>query len=140
MPEILKISSSSELREPILRERLERGYCSRLQGFFASHNGKETGLLLHEDWSDRKSGLIYEIFVLPSFRRKGLGALLLICAEQYAIQLGCDVIRLKPHAIAQEPDNITLKNWYGKNNYQPCADNHEFMTKYLNSSILSIDF
>ena len=94
---------------------------------------------MHEDWSDRKSGLIYEIFVLPSFRRKGLGALLLICAEQYAIQLGCDVIRLKPHAIAQEPDNITLKNWYEKN-YQPCADIDEFMTKYLNSSILSIDF
>ena len=139
MPEILKISSSSELREPILRERLERGYCSRLQGFFASHNGKETGLLLHEDWSGRKSSLIYEIFVLPSFRRKGLGALLLICAEQYAIQLGCDVIRLKPHAIAQEPDDITLKNWYEKN-YQPCADINEFMKKYLNSSILSIDF
>lgn len=41
--------------------------------------------------------------------------------------------------IAQEPDNITLKNWYEKN-YQPCADIDEFMTKYLNSSILSIDF
>ena len=114
MPEILKIPSSSELREPILRERLERGHCSRLQGFFASHNGKESGLLLYEDWSDRKSGLIYEIFVLPSFRRKGLGALLLIYAEQYAIQLGCDVLRLKPYALAQESDNITLKKWYKK--------------------------
>ena len=111
MPEILKLSSPSDLREPILRERIERGYCSRLQGFLASHNGEEAGLLLYEDWSERKSGFIYEIFILSSFRKKGLGTLLLLYAEKHAIQLNCDVLRLKPYALAQEPDNILLRNY-----------------------------
>ena len=140
MPEILKLSSPSDLREPILRERIERGYCSRLQGFLASHNGEEAGLLLYEDWSDRKSGFIYEIFILSSFRKKGLGTLLLLYAEKHAIQLNCDVLRLKPYALAQEPDNILLRNWYEKNGYQQYTEDCEFMTKYLKSPILSINF
>ena len=140
MPEILKLSSPSDLREPILRERIERGYCSRLQGFLASHNGEEAGLLLYEDWSERKSGFIYEIFILSSFRKKGLGSLLLLYAEKHAIQLNCDVLRLKPYALAQEPDNILLRNWYEKNGYQQYTKDCEFMTKYLKSPILSINF
>ena len=140
MPEILKLSSPSDLREPILRERIERGYCSRLQGFLASHNGEEAGLLLYEDWSERKSGFIYEIFILSSFRKKGLGTLLLLYAEKHAIQLNCDVLRLKPYALAQEPDNILLRNWYEKNGYQKYTKDCEFMTKYLKSPILSINF
>ena len=140
MPEILKLSSPSDLREPILRERIERGYCSRLQGFLASHNGEEAGLLLYEDWSERKSGFIYEIFILSSFRKKGLGTLLLLYAEKHAIQLNCDVLRLKPYALAQEPDNILLRNWYEKNGCQQYTEDCEFMTKYLKSPILSINF
>ena len=140
MPEILKLSSPSDLREPILRERIERGYCSRLQGFLASHNGEEAGLLLYEDWSERKSGFIYEIFILSSFRKKGLGTLLLLYAEKHAIQLNCDVLRLKPYALAQEPDNILLRNWYEKNGYQQYTKDCEFMTKYLKPPILSINF
>ena len=140
MPEILKLSSPSDLREPILRERIERGYCSRLQGFLASHNGEEAGLLLYENWSERKSGFIYEIFILSSFRKKGLGTLLLLYAEKHAIQLNCDVLRLKPYALAQEPDNILLRNWYEKNGYQQYTKDCEFMTKYLKSPILSINF
>ena len=140
MPEILKLSSPSDLREPILRERIERCYCSRLQGFLASHNGEEAGLLLYEDWSERKSGFIYEIFILSSFRKKGLGTLLLLYAEKHAIQLNCDVLRLKPYALAQEPDNILLRNWYEKNGYQQYTKDCEFMTKYLKSPILSINF
>ena len=140
MPEILKLSSPSDLREPILRERIERGYCSRLQGFLASHNGEEAGLLLYEDWSERKSGFICEIIILSSFRKKGLGTLLLLYAEKHAIQLNCDVLRLKPYALAQEPDNILLRNWYEKNGYQQYTKDCEFMTKYLKSPILSINF
>ena len=140
MPEILKLSSPSDLREPILRERIVRGYCSRLQGFLASHNGEEAGLLLYEDWSERKSGFIYEIFILSSFRKKGLGTLLLLYADKHANQLNCDVLRLKPYALAQEPDNILLRNWYEKNGYQQYTKDCEFMTKYLKSPILSINF
>ena len=133
MPAILKLPPSSNLRDPILRERMERGYCNRLQGFLASQNSEEAGLLLYEDWSDKKFGFIYEIFILPLFRKKGMGTLLLMYAEQHAIQLNCEIIRLKPYALAQEPGNILLKNWYGKNGYQQCMDGHEFMKKYLNT-------
>ena len=111
-----------------------------MQGFLASHNGEEAGLLLYEDWSERKSGFIYEIFILSSFRKKGLGTLLLLYAEKHAIQLNCDVLRLKPYALAQEPDNILLRNWYEKNGYQQYTKDCEFMTKYLKSPILSINF
>ena len=106
----------------------------------AAYLGEEAGLLLYEDWSERKSGFIYEIFILSSFRKKGLGTLLLLYAEKHAIQLNCDVLRLKPYALAQEPDNILLRNWYEKNGYQQYTKDCEFMTKYLKSPILSINF
>lgn len=131
MPEILKLSFPSNLREPILQERIERGRCSRSREFLALQNGEEVGLLLYDDWSDRKSGFIYEIFILPSFRKMGFGTLLLLHAEQYAIQLGCEFIRLKSYALTQEPDDISLKIWYKKNGYRQCRDDHELMIKRL---------
>ena len=69
-----------------------------------------------------------------------MGTLLLLYAEKHAIQLNCDVLRLKPYALAQEPDNILLRNWYEKNGYQQYTKDCEFMTKYLKSPILSINF
>jgi GNAT superfamily N-acetyltransferase len=129
MPEISKVANLSELRSTTLRKRAERGHSARSCEFLASVHGEEAGLLSYEDWSDRESGFIYEIFVLPSFRRRGVGESLLYCAQRYALQLGCTSVRLKPYALDQQPDKSRLIAWYTRAGYHPTTDDPEYMEK-----------
>lgn len=131
MPGISNVVALGDLKSATLRERAERGHCSRSREFLASVNGEEAGLLSYEDWSDGRAGFIYEIFVLPSFRRQGIGQSLLSYAERYAIQLGCKLVRLKPYALDQEPDQSRLIAWYTRAGYLQTANDQEHMEKLL---------
>lgn len=131
MPEISKLLRLSDLRNAVLRERAERGHCPKSHEFIASMNGEEAGLLSYEDWSEKELGFIYEIFVLPSFRRQGIGEFLLTQAESYAHKIGCKSVRLKPYPLEQEPDRNRLIAWYAKTGYRRMTDAPELMEKHL---------
>lgn len=131
MLEILKLSRLSDLRDATLLECARRGHCSRSLEFLAITNGQEAGLLSYEDWSDCASAFIYLIFVLPSFRRQGIGASLLMKAESYAFQLGCKSIRLMPYSLDPAQDQGQLIAWYKKKGFSPIIDNCARMEKHL---------
>lgn len=133
MLNISPISLPSDLQSRVLRERAERGHCVKSREFVASIDGEEAGLLSYEDWSNRKPGFIYEIFVLPSFRRRGVGNSLLAHAEIYARQIGCKSVRLKPYSLDQEPDQSQLIAWYAKAGYRQVPDDPEHMEKHLHA-------
>lgn len=133
MLHISKISLPSGLQSTVLRERAARGHCAKSQEFVASLDGEEAGLLSYEDWGNKKPGFIYEIFVLPSFRRRGVGNSLLAYAESYAQQLGCNSVRLKPYALDQEPEQSQLIAWYAKAGYCQRPDDPEHMEKHLHA-------
>lgn len=52
------------------------------------------GMLSYEDRSDTALAFIYEIFVLPRFRERGVAAMLLSHAEAFAVRQRCQVVRL----------------------------------------------
>lgn len=131
MPVISKIDCPSVIHDITLRKRAEKGHCSRSQEFVALLNGQEVGLLSYEDWSENQLGFIYEIFVLPPFRRQGIGEALLSHAESYAQQLGCKSVELKPHPLDQKPDKKQLISWYMKASYRASVEIAEHLEKFL---------
>lgn len=133
MLKILRVSSPSDLRSTTLREREERGHCAKSQDFVASLDTEEVGFLSCEDWTARKPGFIYEIFVLPPFRRRGIGSSLLSFAENYALTLGCKSIRLKPHSLDHELAQSRLIVWYKSAGCGHTLDDPEHMEKKLHA-------
>jgi len=133
MLDISKVLQLTSLQSAALRERAERGHCPRSKEFLASQDGEEAGLLSYEEWGNNEPGFIYEIFVLPAFRRQGVGKVLLAHAESYALQLGCKSIRLKPYALDQEVDQSRLIAWYAKAGYRQVPGDHEHMVKVLHA-------
>ncbi|EIU7089663.1 GNAT family N-acetyltransferase [Pseudomonas aeruginosa] len=131
MYKVLKIDSIDALKSPVLYERAKRAHGGRSQEFVMIASGHEAGLLSYEDWRQQSDGFIYEIFVLPEFRQQGIGAMLLSYAENYALQLRCARIRLKPYPLDQETDPERLVAWYTKNGYFQIPDEPEILEKSL---------
>lgn len=129
-----KLPYPSSLRSQTLRDRIDRGHASRSIEFLATVDSEEAGFLSYEDRSDERLGFIYEIFVLPSFRNRGVGIYLLSQAEQFATQLNCNVARLKSYALDHETDPDRLTAWYTKAGYLPIADDPEHLQKQLGAS------
>lgn len=131
MLQISRIHLPEGLKSEVLSEHAARGHCDRSQEYVALMDGEEAGLLSYEDWSDQSVGFIYEVFVLPGYRRRGVGAHLLLYAESRALQLFCKLLRLKPFALDQEPDETRLVAWYTKMGYSWSPVDHEVMEKCL---------
>ena len=131
MLQVIKINVLSEVKNEVLHDRAKRARNARTQEFIAVTNGTEHGLLSYEDWSDKSLGFIYEIFVLPSYRKQGIGAALLSYAEDLAIQLKCMYIQLKPYSLDQDTDQGLLISWYVEKGYIRKSDDKELMEKKL---------
>lgn len=131
MPEVIKIHTSDDVKNETLRERAIRAKCRRSLDFIVIGSGTEIALLSYEDWSEQSVGFIYEIFVLPPYRQKGLGSFLLLYAEDLAVKLGHTTIRLKPHALDEDIDQERLVTWYAKKGYLRDAVETEIMEKSL---------
>ncbi len=131
MRDISTVHSFNDLKNEVLRERAKRAHGGRSQEFVVVIDREEAGLLSFEDWSDQSLGFIYEIFVLPKFRQQGIGASLLLYAEDHALQLRCTSVRLKPYALDQETDQDRLVTWYARKGYIQKSDKPEVMEKDL---------
>lgn len=108
-----------------------RAHSGRSKEFVARVDGEKVGYLSYEDWQDRSQVFIYEVFILPAFRRQGIAALLLRHAEGIAIQLHCKSVRLKPYALDQEPDTSRLITWYLSVCYSSTSDQPEVLEKWF---------
>ena len=135
MLNISKIAGPEAIFDNALRERAVRAHGGRSYEFIALINDEEAGFLSYEDWSDKASAFVYEIFVLPSFRRQSIGSKLLSHAERHAIHLNCNRIRLKPHALDDKPSLSCLREWYASLGYQAVTDGQEHMEKALHGNI-----
>jgi len=126
---INKINGFNEVKNSIIKKRAQRASNGRSQEYIAIFEGAEAAFLSFEDWSDRSIGFIYEIFVLPAFRRQGIGTELLSYAESLAISLGCSVIRLEPYAFDRSVSSELLVSWYRNNGYDIMTSDAEKMEK-----------
>lgn len=131
MREILRVHSSGSLKDEVLRNRAKQAHNPRSQEFVMVIDGEEAGLMSYEDWSHQSVGFIYEIFVLPKFRRQGIGASLLSYGEELAVRLGCTHIRLQVRAFDKTIEPEKLFSWYENTGYVEESGGSEYMSKII---------
>lgn len=117
MGEIKVIEHPRDIQDDTLRARAKRAHCALSKEFIAMVNDIEVGFLSYEICKSRSLGYIYEIFVLPCHRRKGVATYLLKAAEEYSFFMGRSIIRLKPYALDEETNTEKLFLWYSRNGY-----------------------
>lgn len=132
--EIEQRSSPEDIQDPLLRYRAQRGHGGRSREFVAVNQDVELGMLSYEDRSDTALAFIYEIFVLPQFRKRGVAAMLLSHAEAFAVQKQCEVVRLEPRPLDENPNLHQLESWYERAGYRRSAQHPELMEKSLSSA------
>lgn len=128
---IIRINNSNEIKNSTIQDRAKRASGGRSQEYVAIFEGAEAALLSFEDWSDKSIGFIYEIFVLPAFRKQGLGTELLSYAELLAVNLRCSAIRLEPNAFDRSVSSEFLVSWYRKKGYDYMTSDTDKMEKTL---------
>lgn len=131
MKNIFMINDPSDFNNELISCRAKRAHTSRSQDFVFMLDGEEAGFLSYENHNDKSIGFIYEIFVLPKFRRRGIGKSLLSYAENYAYQLQCNVVELKPCVLDQGMDLEQLESWYVNMGYAKKLDDPDKMEKHL---------
>jgi GNAT superfamily N-acetyltransferase len=131
MLEIVKITNGIELKNEVLSEMACLARSGRSREFVALVGSSESAFLSYEDTPNRSIGFVYEIYVLPEFRRQGIGANLLSYAESLATELGCIRIQLKVHAFDRTVDMEWLASWYKNKGYVKKNDEPEIFEKLL---------
>ena len=120
---ILKeIDDPDEIDNYEIRERAKRNRCSRSVQYLATVEDAEAGYLSFDDKSEIGVGVIYEIYVLPSFRRRGVGTNLLKCGEEIARVIGCERVVLEPEPFDRSIKKEILIHWYESFGYKLLAN------------------
>jgi GNAT superfamily N-acetyltransferase len=131
----VEIEETSQVTQPLLRERVANGKRLGTREFVVLIDGQEAGLLIFEALSNGSFGLVYEIYVLPEFRGMGVGNLLLSRAETVALDSACNVLRLSARSLDQEFINDeSLMSWYGRKGFTRNACEPGWMQKNLTSA------
>ncbi|EJG0781649.1 GNAT family N-acetyltransferase [Vibrio parahaemolyticus] len=129
---INEVSSFEEVKNKTIRHRVKRASTGRSLEYVANLDGYEVGLLsleLGRHPSDQ--GFIYEVYLLPEFRSKGVGEKLMIHAESQARTLGCKSVRLEARAFDNTIETQWLISWYRKQGFEMIAGSTEYMEKSL---------
>jgi GNAT superfamily N-acetyltransferase len=123
---ITEFMQPADLGNDLIRERASYPKGKRSRQFLARVNGREAGYLCYDDRSDMKikTGVPYEVFVLPEFRRQGVGSRVLSFAEELALSLNCSRMRLRPTSfdIDQSVTQEQRKSWFTKMGYRLACD------------------
>lgn len=130
MLEIKKIELT-HVKNNCLKERIERASSGISTEYIAFMDGIEVGVLSLEYWAKISSAFIYEIYVLPDYRRKGIGEKLLTFAEEEAIQLHCDHIKLEPNNFDRTITIEKLISWYERHGYKKDNTSDDYWIKSL---------
>lgn len=128
---IKEIKTPEVVENLTLRNLAEKAKSARSREFIAEQYGCEAGFLCYEDWSDRSSGFIYELFVLPEWRNRGIGSCLLSYSENLATSLGCNLIQLAPYAFDKTLSLDCLISFYERKGFSENLGDPSKMQKTL---------
>jgi GNAT superfamily N-acetyltransferase len=140
MLEIIKIANGAELKNEVLSGMASRARSGRSQEFVALVDSSESAFLSYENTPDRSIGFIYAIYVLPTFRGRGIGANLLLYAEALATKLGCTRLQLEVHPFDHAVEKEWLVTWYENKGYVKRGDKPEIFEKFLVENASNISF
>lgn len=115
--ELKEIKEPSTIKRSALRERAERGLAKISHKYLAFLDGEEVAFVVLDLWRPPRPMVIYEVFVDPEFRRKGIGANVLLKIEPIASEKGYSEIVLVPRPLTEEVSDEDLVRWYQKQGY-----------------------
>lgn len=105
-----------QIADEKIRERWKHaGQNSRR--FVAKENEHEVGFLAVDVIPEHEHFIIYEIYVLVSFRRRGIGMELLKAAENLARELGYDWSLVTARTLSEDFSQLDLEAWYRRVGY-----------------------
>jgi GNAT superfamily N-acetyltransferase len=131
MLKICEVNDLEVILNKELRSRAERARNRRTTEFLAVDKDVEVALIVYEDWSEKSLGFIYEVYVLPAFRKNGFGVDLLTFAYSRAEELGCKTIELNARPFDQSIKQEWLYSWYEKNGYVKVNEDSERMELHI---------
>jgi len=127
--QIVQLVDSHSVANEALRDRAvssSRGQYTKQ--YVVYDQGNEVAFLSVDPRPDLNLFVIYEIFVVPEIRFRGMGTRVLLAAENLARQAGFPRTRLVPRALGNPPgeererQTAKLIEWYERHGYRAAAD------------------
>lgn len=122
MIEIREIGRPDELQDELLRQRGTRCRKDNSQQFIVTVGGCEAGFMSIDQRPELRCTVIYEIFVLPKFRCRGLASSRIQMAEALARSVSHSRTVLSPHSLDSNTDQRWLQQWYERKGYKPIGE------------------
>lgn len=127
--QIVEVGDSRSIVNDALRDRaLHSSRGCYTKHYIMYDQGSEVGFLSVDSRPDLNLLVIYEIFVAPEIRRRGIGTRVLLAVENLARGTGLPRVRLIPKALGYPPgderDRETGKliEWYERHGYRATVD------------------
>jgi GNAT superfamily N-acetyltransferase len=127
--QVVEVADSRTVVNDALRDRaLHSSRGCYTKHYIVYDHGSEVAFLSVDPRPDLNLLVIYEIFVAPEIRRRGIGTRVLLAVENLARDTGSPRVRLIPKALGYPPgderDSETTKliEWYERHGYRATAD------------------
>lgn len=127
--QIAELADPCTVVNQVLRDLAMRGSRGgNTKHYVVYDQGSEVAFLSIDPRPDLNMLVIYQIFVLPEIRRRGVGTRVLLAAENMAMGAGFPSVRLLPTALGYPPgrerdrETANLIKWYERHGYRATAD------------------
>ena len=111
-------SSANFVRSSDLAARMAEASQTRIsRQYVARHGETEVGFTTLDHHLNHGILVLYELFVLPQFRRRGFGRAIVRAAERFAVQHSYSLMRVKPHPLESSISQETLRQFYASEGF-----------------------
>jgi GNAT superfamily N-acetyltransferase len=113
-----------------IREQIECAPPSRgASQYVVYRDGREVAFVSLDHFPDSTDIVIYEIFVDPAWRNRGIGTAIMKELELMALRRRCTKIMLCPQPLDSSISRDVLVRWYNQLGYRRSARSHDVMEK-----------
>jgi len=123
-----QVYAGDSVQSAEIRERLAQAPGSTSsrdsRQYLAIEDSVEVGFASVDIYASRRILVIYQLFVPPAHRKRGIGGLFLRHLERLAVKDGLELIRLKPKPLDASLSKEDLIRFYMSQGYRPSTDDH----------------
>ena len=129
---ISKVADIDNINNQKIKERALQSPESPVTKHYIAYDGNEEIGFLSLDITENEDYLVlYEIYIEPSLRNKGIGTTLLKLIEHKAKELNYKQIYLRPEPLDKDLSRDQLIDWYVKKGYKHRPDVNEELYKRI---------
>ncbi len=128
---VVELSEWENISDEGLRQRAQKSAGGWAHFFLARVGPNEAGLLVLDLLTRPPSANVREIFVVPGYRRMGIGEGLLAHAEVVARQRALPTLHLQVHPLVEDTSRQFLTQWYRRSGFITEGGHSDKMTKTL---------